>query len=118
MIEQTHAWRCGACSARGTLVTIGETEDHEETFRCPQCGAPLTECRRTRRASSASRRTAAGEAATSDDGALAPEDVERCAHEWAHTHEILGSLGVMAESNWALDWADRLLAEMRRRQAG
>jgi predicted RNA-binding Zn-ribbon protein involved in translation (DUF1610 family) len=117
VIEQTHAWRCGACNARGTLVTIGETEVHEGTFHCPQCGAALTECRRTRRATPAGRRTA-GEATASDDEALAPQDVERCAFEWSHTHEILGSLGVMAESNWALDWADRLLAEVRRRQAG
>jgi hypothetical protein len=40
--------------------------------------------------------------------------MERCADEWNRAQEQLGSLGVISESHWALDWAERLLADLRR----
>jgi hypothetical protein len=42
------------------------------------------------------------------------EDVERSAEEWRRAQDQVGKLGVLAESNWALDWAERLLSDLRR----
>jgi hypothetical protein len=53
-------------------------------------------------------------AITDEEQELTPEDLERSAKEWERSQEHLGKLGAMAESMWALDWADRLLAEIRR----
>ena len=45
---------------------------------------------------------------------LTDDEFERCAQEWKRCQAHLGRLGAMAESIWALDWADRLIAEIRR----
>src|SRR6478672_1017215 len=102
--------------ARGTLMlppTDREPRD-EPDLRCPNCGEAI-ECRHTRRAGRAEKRAA--ERATSEAKPMTRADVERCAEEWNRAEEQLGNLGVMSESHWALDWAERLLAELRRRIA-
>ena len=48
---------------------------------------------------------------------LTDAEIDRCGDEWDRAQEQLGRLGVMAESHWALDWAERLLAEVRRHRA-
>jgi hypothetical protein len=45
---------------------------------------------------------------------LTDDEIELCAQEWERSQAHLGHLDAMAESIWALDWADRLLAEIRR----
>ena len=45
---------------------------------------------------------------------LTDDEIELCAQEWNRSQEHLGRMGALAESIWALDWADRLLAEIRR----
>ena len=45
---------------------------------------------------------------------LTDDEIELCAEEWKRSQVHLGRLGAMAESIWALDWADRLIAEIRR----
>lgn len=114
MIEETRSWRC-ACGARGTMVIQVEAEDEDGAFVCPKCAAALTDCRPTRRAASGGTTRKGDAARREDEIALTAEDLERCGKDWAHTQELLGNLGVMAESNWALDWAERLIAELRRR---
>ena len=105
-----------ACGARGTLVAApkGESDsrDAEDDFKCPCCSAPL-DCRQTRRAARTELRTIArGEPAAMNR--LTDAEIDRCGDEWDRAQEQLGRLGVMAESHWALDWAERLLAEVRR----
>ena len=46
--------------------------------------------------------------------ALTDAEIARCGDERQRAQEQVGRLGVMAESHWALDWAERLLAEVRR----
>jgi hypothetical protein len=75
----------------------------------------MLECRHTRRAGRTEKRSAEG--ATSGAEPITRADLERCADEWNRAQEQLGNLGVMSESHWALDWAERLLAELRRRIA-
>jgi hypothetical protein len=114
VIEETRSWRC-PCGARGTMVIQVETEDEEGSFVCPKCATALTDCRPTRRAASGGTTRKGDPALPEDTMALTPDDLDRCAKEWAHTQELLGNLGAMAESSWALDWAERLIAEARRR---
>jgi hypothetical protein len=49
---------------------------------------------------------------------LTDDEIELCAEEWKRSQAHLGRLGAMAESIWALDWADRLIAEIRRLRRG
>ena len=93
--------------------TQGARRD-EPALQCPNCGDPL-EYRHTRRAGRPEKRPA--ERATSEAKPITRADLERCADEWNRAQEQLGNLGVMLESYWALDWADRLLAELQRRVA-
>ena len=112
--EDHRTWRCG-CGARGTLLTPPpvKPEDDERAFKCPSCGAPL-ECLHTRRAARIAKQVAP-EPPGPDEEPLTDAEVERCAEQWTRAQEHLGNLGLMAESHWALDWAERLLAEIRRR---
>ncbi len=119
MTEDTRAWRC-ECGARGTLAyeTISDEPDARRTFHCPKCGRELEDCRPTRRA----RRTPKNAAddmpiAVADPRQLSEQEIARSGSEWEWTQHQLGNLGVMAESNWALDWAERLLHEVRRLRA-
>jgi hypothetical protein len=116
--EDTRAWTC-ACGARGTFAFPSELGDSKDDppFYCPRCRTKLSDCRRTRRASRSQkpRIPLPGDETLED---LTEEDVERSAREWERTQEHVGKLGAMAESMWALDWADRLLAALRRRQDG
>jgi hypothetical protein len=78
----------------------------------------LEECRPTRRA----RRTPTNAAqdvpiSVADPPRLSDQEIARSGREWEWTQQQLGNLGVMAESNWALDWAERLLREVRRLRA-
>ena len=114
MTEDTRAWTCG-CGARGTFAypSVGGDADDDPPFHCPRCGTRLTDCRRTRRAPRREKAKIAPPEAEGEDE-LTSEDLERCAKEWERSQEHVGKLGAMAESMWALDWADRLLAELRR----
>ena len=49
---------------------------------------------------------------------LTADEIELCAQEWKRSQAYPGRLGAMAESIWALDWADRLIAEIRRLRKG
>src|SRR4051812_12305310 len=103
-VEQ-RAWKCG-CGARGTLVVPtrdADLEDQDDRFRCPSCGTRL-ECRHTRRTGRAGK-GAQPEGAGTALNPLSDSELARCADEWTAAQEQLGSLGVMAESHWALDWA-------------
>jgi hypothetical protein len=90
-----------------TSVPHGE----EAEFVCPNCRSPL-DSRRTRRARIQKQPTA--DTNPADATGLTDEQLQRCAEEWARAQDHLGNLGVMAESHWALDWAERLLAEIRK----
>jgi hypothetical protein len=111
--EDQRTWRC-ACGARGTLVVgpIDAAPDADRTFKCPDCGAPL-DCRPTRRAFRKAKQSLP-DPPWPDTEPLTDAEVERCAEEWKRAQEHVGSLGVMSESHWALDWAERLRAEIRR----
>jgi hypothetical protein len=116
MTEDTRAWTCG-CGARGTLVypLVAGQEESEPPFYCARCGMALTDCRRTRRASRLAKPKIARAARPAGPKDLSDEELDRCLQEWERSQaEYLGRLGVMAESMWALDWADRLLADIRR----
>jgi len=84
----------------------------DPALKCPRCGAPV-ESRLTRRAPRIDKHVSADRASTRSKPLTAAE-VARCADEWMRAQEHLGELGVMAESHWALDWAERLLAELQR----
>jgi hypothetical protein len=95
----------------------GEAEEDRQ-FRCPRCGERLTDCRRTRRAPRGNKPRIADATAARGPKELTGEDLEQCAKEWERSQEHLGRLGEMAESMWALDWADRLLREIGRLRDG
>jgi hypothetical protein len=119
MTEDTRAWRC-ACGARGTLAyeTVSDEPDERRTFHCPKCGRELEDCRPTRRARRTPKNTADDRPiAVADPRALSDQEIARSGSEWQWTQQQLGNLGVLAESNWALDWAERLLREVRRLRA-
>jgi predicted RNA-binding Zn-ribbon protein involved in translation (DUF1610 family) len=115
MTEETRAWNCG-CGARGTVVHPSDAseEESESPFYCARCGEALTDCRRTRRASRLAKPKIARVAPLPRPRELSDDELDRCGQEWERSQEHLGRLGVMAESMWALDWADRLVAEIRR----
>jgi hypothetical protein len=104
-----------ACGARGTLVPApkrdSDPRDVEDEFKCPSCSAPL-DCRHTRRAARTEKPDAIRP--TPQTTPLTDVEIDRCGDEWDRAQEQVGRLGVMAESHWALDWAERLLAEVRR----
>jgi hypothetical protein len=91
--------------------TDGKRQDEPE-FHCPNCGDTL-ESRHTRRAARAEKRSP--ERAAPEAPPITRADLERCAEEWNRAQEQVWNLGVLSESHWALDWAERLLAELRRR---
>jgi hypothetical protein len=114
-VEQ-RAWNCG-CGVRGTFVIPtrdADPEDQDGRFKCPSCGARL-ESRPTRRTGRAER-LASFDGAGAEPKPLTDAEMERCASEWTAAQEQLGRLGIMAESHWALDWAERLLADLRRQR--
>ena len=115
-MDAAWTWNCD-CGVRGTIV-ISRRDDAAATIAglgCMVCGELLPEPRPSRRAPPSESRAQAGVTSGIGD-ALSDADLARCAREWNHTQELLGRLGVMAESNWALDWADRLIADLRRRR--
>jgi hypothetical protein len=88
-------------------------------FYCPRCRRALKDCRRTRRASRSERaKMPTGALPADEEKELTDGDLDRCEKEWERTQEHLGRLGAMAESMWALDWADRLVAEVKRLRGG
>jgi len=108
------AWNCG-CGARGTLIVPTgpvDPEDASDRFKCPSCSARL-ECRPTRRTGRADKR-GPSDGLGAEPKPLTDAEMARCAGEWTSAQEQVGNLGVMAESHWALDWAERLLADLRR----
>jgi len=119
MTQDTRAWRC-ACGARGTLAyeTVSDEPDERRTFQCPKCGRDLEDCRPTRRARRTPKKTAEDmPIAVADPRPLSDQEIARSGKEWESTQQQLGNLGVLAESNWALDWAERLLREVRQLRA-
>lgn len=119
MTQDTRAWRC-ACGARGTLAyeTVSDEPHERRTFQCPKCGCELEDCRPTRRARRTPKNTAdETPIAVADPRPLSDQEIARSGSEWEWTQQQLGNLGVLAESNWALDWAERLLREVRRLRA-
>jgi hypothetical protein len=78
----------------------------------------LEDCRPSRRARRTPKSTAEDiPISLADPRPLGDQEIARCGTEWEWTQQQLGNLGVMAESNWALDWAERLLSEVRRLRA-
>jgi hypothetical protein len=119
MAEDTRAWRC-VCGARGTLAyeTVSDVPAEGQTFHCPKCGRPLEDCRPTRRVRRTQRNTAEDLPTTVvDPRPLSDQEIAQSGREWERTQQQLGNLGVLAESNWALDWAERLLREVGRLRA-
>jgi len=55
--------------------------------------------------------------AVADPPPLSDQEIARSGTEWESTQQQLGDFGVMAESDRALDWAERLLREVRRLRA-
>jgi hypothetical protein len=108
------------CSARGTLAyeTASDEPDERLTFHCPKCARELEDCRPTRRARRTQKDTAEDiPIRVADPRPLSDQEIAQSGTEWERTQQQLGNLGVMAESNWALDWAERLLREVRRLRA-
>jgi len=97
MAEDTRAWRC-ACTARGTLAyeTVSDVPADGQTQKNTAEDMPIT---------------------VAVPRPLGDQEIGRSGTEWEWTQQQLGNLGVMAESNWALDWAERLLREVRRLRA-
>jgi len=52
-----------------------------------------------------------------DPRPLSDQEIARSGSEREWTQQQLGNLGVLAESNWALDWGERLLREVCRLRA-